>query len=277
LPEQFLAPADATLYLGVHGCTPFLFYFRYQGKEFVNLKSTATLVAIMAALGCEVVYGVPFRTPTAAAQQAALYRQQQAEFNAQQQQEELYQRQQLQAEWTYQQQILAEEKNAQLQAEARNVWDAAVKKLTDERDDLDAKLNSEVQTNVEDLKSQEWILKQKFTDLESQRSESDKEAEHERAKQSFMPKNLWRLPNVFARQLREKQEAEKQSITAKAVAFNQSQADKGDAFGLQRMGERYRDGDGVPKDLVKAKDYLSKAVAAGSTDATNELVQLNSN
>jgi TPR repeat protein len=85
------------------------------------------------------------------------------------------------------------------------------------------------------------------------------------------------LPNVFARQLREKQEAEKQSITAKAVAFNQSQADKGDAFGLQRMGERYRDGDGVPKDLVKAKDYLAKSAAAGSLDATNELSQLNSN
>jgi TPR repeat protein len=66
-------------------------------------------------------------------------------------------------------------------------------------------------------------------------------------------------------------------LIAKAVAFNQAQADKGDAYGLLRMGERYRDGDGVPKDLVKAKDYFTKAVAAGSTDAANELAQLNSN
>jgi TPR repeat protein len=43
------------------------------------------------------------------------------------------------------------------------------------------------------------------------------------------------------------------------------------------MGERYRDGDGVPKDLAKAKEYFSKAVAAGSSDATNELAQLSSN
>ena len=47
--------------------------------------------------------------------------------------------------------------------------------------------------------------------------------------------------------------------------------------GLLRMGERYRDGDGVEKDLAKSKDYLTKAAAAGSADATNDLAQLNSN
>jgi TPR repeat protein len=40
------------------------------------------------------------------------------------------------------------------------------------------------------------------------------------------------------------------------------------------MGERYRDGDGVEKDLAKAKDYFEKAEAAGSPDATNELSKL---
>lgn len=357
--------------------------------------------------------------------------------------------QELDAQWSEKQAAQAEERNAELQATARAVWDAAVQKLTDARDAAIAKLKAENDIKVEDLQSQEWLLKQAASQLESQRSESDKKIEHQRAKQSFMPKNLWRmldgkiynakddswfqftgrilevrpngilvhgefgeplentsgerdyfvedfpsqiypmadedtitypmnfvahydsqsmfkytnetidltvhtvrkldygqivespppdlvkewlsknvvieddnpqltqdlddnqkkqaqietqlldiqneyernkqsivadceakvkdLPNVFAMQLKEKQKAEKQAITAKAVAFNQSQADKGDAYGLQRMGERYRDGDGVPKDLVKAKDYLSKAAAAGSSDATNELAKLNSN
>jgi TPR repeat protein len=40
------------------------------------------------------------------------------------------------------------------------------------------------------------------------------------------------------------------------------------------VGERYRDGEGVEKDLIKAKMYLSKAVDAGSSDAKNELERL---
>jgi hypothetical protein len=60
-----------------------------------------------------------------------------------------------------------------------------------------------------------------------------------------------------------------------ALKSNQDQAEKGDAFGLLRMGERYRDGDGVPKDLTKARDYFSKAVAAGSPSAADELSKLN--
>jgi hypothetical protein len=47
------------------------------------------------------------------------------------------------------------------------------------------------------------------------------------------------------------------------------------AAGLLRMGERYRDGDGVPKDLAKARDYFEKAVAAGSPSAAEELSKLN--
>jgi TPR repeat protein len=43
------------------------------------------------------------------------------------------------------------------------------------------------------------------------------------------------------------------------------------------MGERYRDGEGVPKDLAKAREYLTKAVDAGSPSAANELKQLTTN
>jgi len=41
------------------------------------------------------------------------------------------------------------------------------------------------------------------------------------------------------------------------------------------MGERYRDGDGVPKDFDKARDYFTKAVAAGEPSAADELSKLN--
>jgi TPR repeat protein len=60
-----------------------------------------------------------------------------------------------------------------------------------------------------------------------------------------------------------------------ALKYNQDQADKGDPYGLLRVGERYRDGDGVPKDLDKARDYMTKAAAAGSTTAADELSKLN--
>ena len=67
----------------------------------------------------------------------------------------------------------------------------------------------------------------------------------------------------------------KETAKNKALKFNQDAADKGDAYGLMRMGERYRDGEGVEKDLAKAKYYLTKAAAAGSETAANELSKLN--
>ena len=67
----------------------------------------------------------------------------------------------------------------------------------------------------------------------------------------------------------------KEAAEAKALNYNQDAADKGDAYGLMRMGERYRDGEGVEKDLAKAKIYLTKAAAAGSQTAANELSKLN--
>lgn len=68
----------------------------------------------------------------------------------------------------------------------------------------------------------------------------------------------------------------KRAGAEKALAANQAAADKGDAYGLLRMGERYRDGEGVEKDLTKAKDYLGRAAVAGSPSATEALKQLKS-
>lgn len=69
-------------------------------------------------------------------------------------------------------------------------------------------------------------------------------------------------------------DAAKQAMVAKVLKSNQSDADRGDAYGLMRMGERYRDGEDVQKDLVKAKAYLAKAAAAGETTAADELSKL---
>ena len=75
----------------------------------------------------------------------------------------------------------------------------------------------------------------------------------------------------------EKKAAAKKTAQAKLLKSFQDLADKGDSYGLLRMGECYRDGDGVEKDLAKAKDYLTKAAAAGSPTAADELKQLPAN
>ena len=61
---------------------------------------------------------------------------------------------------------------------------------------------------------------------------------------------------------------------ASAVAFNQTAADRGDAYGQMRMGERYRDGDGVPKDETKARDFFAKSAAQGNQDAARALAKM---
>ena len=68
--------------------------------------------------------------------------------------------------------------------------------------------------------------------------------------------------------------AQKADGAARALQANQDAAAKGDSFGLMRMGERYRDGDGVEKDLGKAREFLQKAADAGSPTAKEELSSL---
>jgi hypothetical protein len=73
----------------------------------------------------------------------------------------------------------------------------------------------------------------------------------------------------------EKANAAKKAAQDKALKYNQDQAAKGDPIGLQRMGERYRDGNGVPKDLDKARDYFTQAQKAGNFLVDDELKKLN--
>ena len=71
-----------------------------------------------------------------------------------------------------------------------------------------------------------------------------------------------------------KEQAARKAGQEKALAFNQSQADKGDITGQLRMGERYRDGEGEPRDLAKAREYFTKAAAQGSPEAATALKNL---
>lgn len=74
--------------------------------------------------------------------------------------------------------------------------------------------------------------------------------------------------------LKAAKEAKKKAAQDAALKSNEDAAAKGDAYGLLRMGERYRDGEGIEKDVVKAREYLKKASAAGSPTATEELSKL---
>jgi TPR repeat protein len=67
----------------------------------------------------------------------------------------------------------------------------------------------------------------------------------------------------------EGQFADSRTAIAAALALkrNQEQADEGDPAALHRMGERYRDGDGVKKDLAKAAEYFKKADVAAEAMA----------
>jgi hypothetical protein len=66
----------------------------------------------------------------------------------------------------------------------------------------------------------------------------------------------------------------KAAVDAAVLKWNQEQSEKGNDFGQYQMGIRYLKGDGVPKDLDKARDYLFKAAAQGNKDAAAELAKL---
>lgn len=69
----------------------------------------------------------------------------------------------------------------------------------------------------------------------------------------------------------------KSKTDAKVLAFHKELADKGDAYGQYKMGMRYLTGDGVDKDIAKARDLLSKSAAQGNKDAATELAKIPAN
>ncbi len=138
--------------------------------------------------------------------------------------------------------------------------------------------NPEITKALADNQEQQAEAKEELGAIESKlaqiNSDLDKECEPIVAEYEAKIKDV---PNVVAKEVKAEENAQKQAITDKVLKNNQNLADKGDAYGLLRMGERYRDGEGVPKDVVKARDYLTKAAAAGSPTAAEELKKLAAN
>jgi len=71
-------------------------------------------------------------------------------------------------------------------------------------------------------------------------------------------------------------EAEKKKAEGAAaiLKFELENSEKGRDLYQYRVGLRYLNGNGVPKDLAKARDYLSKAAAQGNKEAAAELARL---
>lgn len=87
-------------------------------------------------------------------------------------------------------------------------------------------------------------------------------------------KNVSDIQSAQAAAAKAKAAAAKRAADAKALKYDEDLAAKGDAFGLLRMGERYRDGDGVTNNLALARDYLQRAAKAGDPTAADELKNL---
>ena len=62
---------------------------------------------------------------------------------------------------------------------------------------------------------------------------------------------------------------------AEALAYDKKLAGRGDVYGLLRMGQRYRDGDGVKPSNEMARRYLARAAAQGDLAAAYLLASLN--
>ncbi len=82
----------------------------------------------------------------------------------------------------------------------------------------------------------------------------------------------WYPPKVQASA--ESQERKKSEAEAKVLAWHQELASQGDAYGQYKMGLRYLNGDGVPKDEQAGRDLLAKSAAQGNPDAAAELTRL---
>lgn len=62
----------------------------------------------------------------------------------------------------------------------------------------------------------------------------------------------------------------KADAAARLLKYHRELAAKGDPYGQYHMGLRYATGDGVPKDLDKARDFLSRAASQGFKEADDE-------
>ncbi|MDR3689516.1 MAG: hypothetical protein P4L46_09070, partial [Fimbriimonas sp.] len=65
-----------------------------------------------------------------------------------------------------------------------------------------------------------------------------------------------------------------EAVVAKEMQYDLDLAGQGDIFGCMRMGQRYLDGEGVPRDEGKAREFLTRAARQGDPSATAGLESL---
>ena len=80
--------------------------------------------------------------------------------------------------------------------------------------------------------------------------------------------------NIASADSRKNNANAKADAAARVLKWHQDLANAGDPFGECQMGLRYRDGNGVPRDLAKAREWLAKAAEHGDTDAVSLLARL---
>ncbi len=68
--------------------------------------------------------------------------------------------------------------------------------------------------------------------------------------------------------------AAKEDLAMRLLKWQKGLAEEGSVYGEYQMGLRYRDGNGVPRDLEKAREWLRKAADHGDKDAATELAKL---
>jgi hypothetical protein len=89
----------------------------------------------------------------------------------------------------------------------------------------------------------------------------------------------WTPPPLTPEQLaamKTEAEAKKKIALEKVLEHDQSSAAKDEADGLERMAERYWDGNGVETNRIKARIYFMRASEGGNLTASNKLAHLQS-
>jgi Sel1 repeat len=66
----------------------------------------------------------------------------------------------------------------------------------------------------------------------------------------------------------------KAELAARTLTWHREQAEQGSAYGQYQMGMHYLNGDGVPKDLQRARDWFLKSAKQGNDDAYQKLKNL---
>jgi Sel1 repeat len=82
------------------------------------------------------------------------------------------------------------------------------------------------------------------------------------------------LPSSSQSSAPESKAAVKASAKERMLKWHQDLAETGDPFGEYKMGMRHLSGDGVPKDAIKAREWLEKASAHGDSEAAAALKKL---